>query len=249
MHEIHIKIDTVAKKEIEQSILLSDDKKKNYKKGLIVLAEEIREVANDHCLVKLYPSKERWFLYKSHIDIKWGDLISFDKLIDCFPEARKIDVHNYHDPINLALSKFEINNSFRIAAFLAQIAHESGSLKYKEELASGIAYEARKDLGNINPGDGKRYKGRGLIQLTGRSNYTWASKALGIDLINNPTLATTPTISAKIAGLYWQSRGLNKLADMNTIASFRDITKKINGGLNGWIDRLAKWQHIKKVIY
>ncbi len=249
MHQIHIKLDTIGKKEPIQSSLLRSDQKRNYKKGIIILAEEVKEGSADHWLAMLYPSKEKYYFYKPHVEIKWDEILTYDQLSLCFPSARKIDLFTYHDPINVCLSEFKIDTPARIAAFLAQIGHESGNFKYKEELASGEAYEGRIDLGNVNPGDGKKYKGRGLIQLTGRDNYRWASRALGINLIDNPLLATTPSISARIAGLYWDSKGLNKLADINTTASFKDITKRINGGLNGWTDRLNHWERIKKVIF
>ena len=93
--------------------------------------------------------------------------------------------------------------------FLGQVAHESGGFRYSEELASGAAYEWRRDLGNIYAGDGRRYKGRGFIQLTGRANYREAGRALGLDLINNPALAATDLNAARVAAWYWDSRDLN----------------------------------------
>src|SRR5690606_21975816 len=129
-----------------------------------------------------------------------------------------------------AMGEAQINTPARIQMFLAQLAHESGELRYFEEIASGEAYEGRKDLGNIHPGDGKRYKGRGPIQLTGRTNYRAAGKALGFDLENDPDLAKDPSIAFRIATWFWTTRGLNAIADTG---NFELVTLKINGGLNG----------------
>ena len=127
-----------------------------------------------------------------------------------------------------------INTPQRQRHFMAQMAHESGGFKHLKELSSGSQYEGNKMLGNTKPGDGSRYKGRGLIQLTGRWNYTDMSKKLGIDLVNNPELAADPKVSMQIAARYWKDKGLNKLADKNDLNA---ITKRINGGYNGLKDR------------
>ena len=143
-----------------------------------------------------------------------------------------------------AMIEFGITNQARAEMFLAQVLHESGGLRWFEELASGAAYEGRKDLGNTQPGDGRRFKGRGPIQLTGRANYTWASKRLGIDLVANPRRAAEHKIGWRIAGLYWQSRGLNELADRG---DFLAITRRINGGTNGLADRQRYWRLVRQV--
>jgi predicted chitinase len=138
--------------------------------------------------------------------------------------------------LNRAMKEANISTPERKAAFIAQLAHESGGFKYNQEIASGAAYEGRRDLGNTQPGDGKRFKGRGYIQLTGRANYAAAGKALGLDLVNNPELAAKPENASRVAAWYWNSRGLNKLADQG---NFDGITKRINGGYNGKADRDA----------
>ena len=188
-----------------------------------------------------------WLLPQKNI--VQSHLITYEHFTKCLPYARKSDLDLFFEPLNQAFAEFEINNIARIAAFIAQVAHESGSLRYKEEIASGAAYEGRRDLGNIYPGDGKRFKGRGIIQLTGRSNYAWASRQLKIDLIKNPSTATEPIISSRIACLYWKSRGLNQYADINTQEAFKEITRKINGGYNGWQDRLNHWNIAKQVLW
>lgn len=149
------------------------------------------------------------------------------------------------EPLNLAMDEYDISTPARQAAFLAQIAHESGSLRYVREIASGKAYEGRKDLGNTEPGDGPRFRGRGLIQITGRANYKRCGDALGLNLIAVPELLEMPIHAARSAGWFWQSRGLNMLADDG---NFERITRRINGGLNGQDERLAFWEKAKETI-
>ncbi|MBI1944194.1 MAG: peptidoglycan-binding protein [Deltaproteobacteria bacterium] len=136
--------------------------------------------------------------------------------------------------LNRAMAEAGIDNPKRKAAFIAQLAHESGGFKHMEEIASGRQYEGRRDLGNTQPGDGERFKGRGFIQVTGRANYTAASKALGEDFVKHPERAGTLENAARIAAWYWNSRGLNEKADRG---NFDGITKAINGGYNGKADR------------
>ena len=156
-------------------------------------------------------------------------------LLKIMPHA-KSRVQDFLEPLNAAMREFHINTPVRQAAFLAQIAHESGELRYVEEIASGAAYEGRKDLGNTQPGDGMRYKGRGLIQITGRNNYAECGKAMGVDLITNPELLETNDLACRSAAWFWASRGLNDLADKG---DFDRITKRINGGYNGLKERQA----------
>ncbi|MDC3958811.1 glycoside hydrolase family 19 protein [Polyangium jinanense] len=147
--------------------------------------------------------------------------------------------------LNKAMKEFGINTKKRMAAFLAQLAHESGELVYFEELASGDAYEGRKDLGNTRPGDGRRYKGRGPIQITGRSNYRAAGKALRIDLEKNPKLAARIHVGFRIAGWYWKTRKLNALADRG---DFKKITYRINGGYRGLSRRTVYYRRALRVL-
>lgn len=248
MLELWINNSTVAKKKPVQSGLLDNDCKFTIASKSLVDCSEIKEGGQNHWAVKFAGDNQTWFIYKPHVVVKWNRLITFRHFKACFIYANKDLINVYFEPVNQVLHEFEINTVQRIAAFLAQIAHETCSLRYREEIASGQAYEWRKDLGNIYRGDGRRYKGRGLIQLTGRHNYTWASRSLGIDLVNNPKLAADPLVGARIAGLYWSSRNLNKYADWHNLKGFRVITRKINGGFNGWNDRLSHWKRIKKVL-
>lgn len=133
-----------------------------------------------------------------------------------------------------AMLKAGITTQRRASMFLAQVLHESAGLRYFEEIASGAAYEGRADLGNTHPGDGVRYKGRGPIQLTGRTNYRAAGAALGLPLERTPELASKHAIGWLIATWFWQTRGLNALADRG---DFTGVTRRINGGVNGLASR------------
>ncbi|HVQ35949.1 MAG TPA: peptidoglycan-binding protein [Pyrinomonadaceae bacterium] len=172
-------------------------------------------------------------------------MVTDDELRQIMPNCAAAKRADYLPFIQQAMQEFEITSYLREAAFLAQLAHESGELRYMEELASGSAYEGRKDLGNTQPGDGKRYKGRGPIQLTGRANYQRYGGLLGLDLINNPTVAATKEVGFRVAGQFWKLNGLNPLADQQ---DFKQITKRINGGYNGLDDRTKYYNRAKQVL-
>ncbi|GAA0600209.1 peptidoglycan-binding protein [Paenochrobactrum glaciei] len=149
------------------------------------------------------------------------------------------------------LERFEITTALRIPHFLAQVAHESDGFCTIEEYASGAAYEGRKDLGNTQSGDGRRFKGRAPIQLTGRDNYraftVWMGK-LGITKIDfeaNPELVATWPWAAWATFYYWSTKGLNKFADNDDLIG---LTKRINGGLNGLQDRSNYLITAKEVV-
>lgn len=163
----------------------------------------------------------------------------------CLPYAKDENIKKFLVPLNLAMTKFEINTPKRQAAFIAQLAHESGSFKYVREIASGEAYEGRKDLGNTQPGDGVRFKGRGLIQITGRTNYEQVGIALNFDFIKEPEKLELPGAASLSAGWFWYKTGLNELADKD---DFKRITKKINGGYNGLKDRAEHWYRCQKAL-
>lgn len=146
------------------------------------------------------------------------------------------------------MQRFAITGPARESAFLAQLAHESGGLHYWEEIASGSAYEGRTDLGNTRPGDGRRYKGRGPIQLTGRGNYRRAGAVLGLDLEDRPEQVATHAIGCLVAAWYWADSKLNELADEATEDAYRRITRRINGGYNGWQDRLAYYKRARTAL-
>lgn len=171
-------------------------------------------------------------------------MVTTEQLKKIMPQAGK-RAALFVDHLNKAMEEFEINTPFRQAAFLAQIAHESGQLVYVKELASGEAYEGRQDLGNTSEGDGKRYKGRGLIQLTGKANYISLMLALGIDCLNKPELLEEPENACRSAAWFWKTHGLNELADKQ---EFRKITRIINGGYNGMADRQKFYDKARGVL-
>lgn len=182
-----------------------------------------------------------------------------------------------------AMERFEINSSGRIAAFLSQVAHESGqltrlveNLNYSakrltqvwparfasldkaqsyannpEKLANYV-YAKRLGNGDAASGDGWRYRGRGLIQLTGRGNYRAAAQGIGLPLEEQPDLLIQPPAAALSAAWFWKSHGLNELADDtnddNDNQDFCTITKRINGGTIGMKERIAFWELAKSVL-
>jgi putative chitinase len=172
------------------------------------------------------------------------DMISHAQLQMILPQAQQ-RVGSFIDPLNSAMQEADIVSAVRQAAFLAQVAHESAELLYTRELATGEEYEGRADLGNTQPGDGARFKGRGLLQITGRTNYETCGAALGLDLLTQPQLLETPTDACRSAGWFWRTRDLNALADAD---AFGAITHKINGGFNGIDARLKYWLRARRVL-
>lgn len=148
-----------------------------------------------------------------------------------------------------AMEKGRINTPERIAAFLAQVAHESKEHLFMQELADGWDYEGRADLGNVQPGDGPRFKGHGPIQITGRANHRACGRYLGLDLERDPLLLTEPRYGTASAVWFWtQGNGqidLNLLADRGW---FKTITKVINGGYNGLSDRRQYWDRNRALL-
>ncbi|MBO5387618.1 MAG: hypothetical protein J6A59_05690 [Lachnospiraceae bacterium] len=118
-------------------------------------------------------------------------------------------------------------------------------MRYVEEIASGKKYEGRKDLGNTQKGDGMRFKGRGLIQITGRANYTELSNDVGINFVSQPLLLSLPEYAVMSACWFWDKRKLNKYADAG---EFKEITRRINGGYNGLEDREKLYHNCKRML-
>jgi predicted chitinase len=149
--------------------------------------------------------------------------------------------------LSSAMTEFAIQTPARAAAFLAQLAHESGQFRFMEEIWGPTDAQRRYEpetklsqaLGNSEAGDGKRFKGRGPIQLTGRANYRRFGDLLNTDLVGDPARAANPDVAFRVAGLFWSKKGLNELADLATAEAFKEITRRINGGYNGLADRQA----------
>ncbi len=144
---------------------------------------------------------------------------------------------------------YGLTTPLRIAHFMAQAAHETGGFKWLREIwgptPAQLRYEGRADLGNTQPGDGKRFMGRGIFQLTGRANYERAGKAIGQPLTAQPELAERPDIAVTTACDYWQSRGLSALADRDDVLG---VTRKVNGGNNGLADRKVQLAKAKAIL-
>ena len=161
------------------------------------------------------------------------------------PKGKDWIVLGLADQMEKLSSEFEINTPLRQQHFIAQCAHESDHFQTTQEYASGQAYEGRRDLGNTQKGDGRRYKGRGLIQLTGRANYTAASKALNEPYVDKPELVEVFPAAAIVSGWFWQTHGLNAVADKDDA---RQCCKIVNGGYNGLDSRLAALKNCKSAF-
>ena len=174
--------------------------------------------------------------------------ITVQQLLLILPNAGPV-AGVYVPVLNTAMNRYQIVGTKRVAAFIAQIGHESGQLKYVKEIwgptAAQTRYEGRADLGNSQPGDGSKYRGRGLIQITGLANYKACGDALGLDLINHPELLEKPQHACMSAAWFWATKGLSTLADEG---KFETITRRINGGLNGLADRQMLYTRALKVL-
>lgn len=180
-------------------------------------------------------------------------ILTNNHLKQIYPFSTESKRQTYLPYINQFMPEYGINTKERTAAFLAQIGHESGQLFYCEEIASGKAYEGRLDLGNTQKGDGVKFKGRGLIQITGRANYQQLTNQMrglpmGVDFVTQPHLLKEPEYAVKSACWWWHNRKLNELADTDSEANFKRITRIINGGYNGYADRYKIWQRAKQIL-
>ena len=167
-------------------------------------------------------------------------LITEEQLKKIFPNAKTEKIKFYTEAFNRVFPKYEIDTHRRIATFLGQVGIESGELRYDKELPSkwnkknpndvneptGTLYEGRVNLGNKMAGDGPKYIGRGILQLTGRANYASMSAKIGYDLVNKPELACNAEISTRIACQYFKDRGLLPLAD---VWNLDEVTRRVNG--------------------
>ena len=170
-------------------------------------------------------------------------MIDLPSLMVLCPRTTKSRLALFVEPLEATVAEFGIQ---RLPEFLAQIAHESGGFVYTREIwgptPQQAKYEGRLDLGNTEPGDGSRYKGRGLIQVTGRANYRACGLALDLPLLDQPELLEKPMPAARSAGWFWQSRKLDACVD------FEQMTRRINGGTNGLADRYAYLGRAKQAV-
>lgn len=157
--------------------------------------------------------------------------------------------------LTATMVEYSIDTPVRQAAYLAQLGHESGGLQWFHELwgvkptEAQARYEPPGDLamrlGNTRPGDGFRYRGRGPIQITGRYNYRLIGKVMGLLLEDDPTLLDDPETACRSSGAFWQLKDCNTFADAG---NFLGLTKRINGGTNGYVDRQSRWEHAKLAL-
>lgn len=178
--------------------------------------------------------------------------ITHKQLLQILPNAGQAAAI-YVPVLNTAMVRFQIVGAKRVAAFIAQIGHESGQFRYVRELGSD-QYLSKYDTGSLAKrlgntpeadGDGQKYRGRGLIQITGLANYMTCGEALALDLINYPEQLEKPQHACMSAAWYWASRGLNTLADAG---QFDAITRRINGGQNGAVERQTLYARALKVL-
>lgn len=179
-------------------------------------------------------------------------IITQQQLKAIVPNIKPANLQVYTEQLNIYMPQYGIDTLARITPFLANLAHESGSFNYTREIASGAAYEGRKDLGNVHPGDGKKFRGRGLIQITGRGNYKWCSMGMYGDdrLLEQPELLEQPGPATQSACWFWAvAKKLNDVADKpddyvrvwrgKKYSRFEWIVLLINGGQNGLTERKA----------
>ena len=162
------------------------------------------------------------------------------------PQTSLLALERFVDPLNAAMEEFGIADKAEQQRFLAQVAHESGGFHYTREIwgptPQQARYEGREDLGNTEPGDGSKFRGRGLIQITGRANYAKCAQALDLPLLEQPELLERAMPAARSAGWFWHAHGLGPIVD------FEQLTRHINGGVNGLAERYAYLGRAKEAI-
>jgi putative chitinase len=175
--------------------------------------------------------------------------MNLDQLV-AIMEAPTLRCKLYLPLLQEGMGKYHIRTEKQRACFLATIGHESAALRLTREgwgpTPAQLGYEGRKDLGNTEPGDGSRFRGRGLIQITGRANYAEASKALGHDYLDDPEQLEQPRDAAISACWWWDAHGCNKLAESG---GMRAVTRRVNGGLNGYPERLAYYGRAYRELF
>lgn len=187
-----------------------------------------------------------WSTFYKQLPVADSLQLTIGQLNSIFGRVDQTTLMKFLPGLNACFKRYNINTPLRVAHFLGQIGHESGEFRYTEEIASGRAYEGREDLGNTVPGDGVRFKGRGLIQITGRTNYDQYSRFTGYDFIADPQMiADDPHYSVDVAGWFWTARSLNHFADQDDI---RKLTRRINGGYNGIDHRIELTDRAKSVL-
>jgi putative chitinase len=201
----------------------------------------------------IYDRRTRFAYWEQPLALDSGNplAVTAEQLKAICPEASLANIQKHIEPLNTAMSKYQINTRLRQAHFLAQVSVESDHFRATREYASGKEYEGRADLGNTQPGDGARFAGRGLIQITGRDVYVKYGRYLGRDLTqgNNMKLVEQEPWAADAAGYFWliykKGKDLNGRADRDNVES---VTRAVNGGHNGLAARIRYTANAKKVF-
>lgn len=200
--------------------------------------EKIEAAENGHYKITLAANSGTFFAFNAHWD-GLSSVFSGGAQLISKQQAEALFGNPIYDTeladLNACLNRYQINTSTRIRHFLSQIAHESGGLRWLKELADGSDYEYREDLGNTQPGDGPRFKGAGVIQLTGRTNYEMFSKAIADPKVMEGCEYVASTYPFTSAGFWWHNNDMNSLCDSG--ASVEQVTRCVNGGYNGLEDR------------
>ena len=213
-----------------------------YGNGSVAVTRALQRRYGFHDDGVVRPALVRWLRHlrehpESRVEPASG--VTLAQLLAVVGDRNADHARRHLDGLNRAMATYDISTPLRRAHFLAQVCHESGGLVWNEELASGADYEGRRDLGNTEPGDGRRFKGRGLIQLTGRANYRQYAahcreRGDAPDFEAEPARVADPPHAAAVAGWYWDSRELNDHADADDVVT---VTRRVNGGTNGLDDR------------
>jgi putative chitinase len=189
-------------------------------------------------------------------------MITFDQLRTIMPHAKNLAY--FIDPLDETMHRFAINSTLRQAAFIANLAHESGEFRYMQEIADGSAYDNRADLGNTDPEairiakangttPGRMWKGHGPIQITGFWNHRAVGEYLGIDAVHYPGMLCQPHYGCLSAGWFWHVNGINAFADKGDFDGCCDVINRgrktaREGDSNGWQDRVKYYERAKAVL-
>lgn len=235
-----------------QSSALPDHQKLGVKAGFELPIYDCK-ISDNHYVFDSADSRfmGHGYAFLEHFELVGGEvervLVTAEQFYEIAPQTSLSKLTPLVAPLNVALVKYNITTPLRICHFLAQTYHESDGFNALEEYASGDDYDDRTDLGNTPEidGDGRKYKGRSFIQITGKYNYQDFSNYLGVDFVSTPELLATPEYAWLGAGWFWDTRNLNDLADKDR---FRDITIRINGATNGYQSRLDALARAKSVF-
>lgn len=207
--------------------------------------DQIEPAEDGHSRVLLAANSGTFYIFDQHWDgiCNGSQIISQQQAEAVF--GNSISENQLKD-LNDCLNRYQINTPDRIRHFLSQIAHESGGLQWLKELDDGSYLEGRDDLGNVNPGDGPRFKGAGVIQLTGRANYEALSQSINDPCIMEGCDYVASNYPFTSAGFWWHNNDMNSLCDSG--ASVEDVTLRVNGGYNGLEDRQYYYDKACQII-